>query len=89
MTTESTKQKTRRKITYVPAPLPAEGYVRLLSILAVLGISKTSFLNGVKAGKYPAGKLLTPRCRVWPVAEIRALLDSPEKLSETEAAGSL
>lgn len=83
MTTETTQRKPRKKITYIPAPLPAEGYVRLLSILAVLGISKTSFLNGVKAGKYPAGKLLSPRCRVWPVAEIRALLDSAEKLGES------
>lgn len=66
--------KPRKKITYIPAPLPDDGFVRLPSILAVLGISKTSFLDGIKAGKYPAGKLLSPRCRVWSVKEIRALL---------------
>jgi len=77
--TANTQQKPRNKITYTPAPLPAEGFVRLPSIIAVMGISKTGFLDGVKAGKFPAGKLLSPRCRVWAVAEIRALLASLEK----------
>ena len=78
MPTTTAQQKPRNKITYTPAPLPDEGVVRLPSVLAVLGISKTSYLDGVKAGKYPAGKLLSPRCRVWPVSEIRALLASVE-----------
>lgn len=81
MTTETvnTQQKPRKKITYTAVPLPAEGYVRLPSVLAVLGISKTTFLDGIKEGKYPAGKLLSPRCRVFNVAEIRNLLASLEK----------
>lgn len=66
--------KPRNKITYIPAPLPLEGVVRLPSILAFLNISKTSFLNGVKEGRFPAGKLLSLRCRVWDVASIRALV---------------
>lgn len=80
MTTKNTntQRKPRNKITYTPTPLPVEGLVRLPSVLAVLGISKTNFLNGVKEGKYPEGKLLSPRCRVWPVSEIRALLASLE-----------
>ena len=78
MTTKTAQQKPGNKITYIPAPLPAEGFVRLPSILSVLGISKTGFLDGVRTGKFPPGKLLSPRCRVWPVAEIRALLASIE-----------
>jgi prophage regulatory protein len=70
----TSKRKPRNKITYTTSPLPAEGLVRLPSVLAVLGISKTSFLNGIKAEKYPTGKLLSPRCRVWRVEQIRALL---------------
>jgi len=66
----------RNKKTYVPAPLPLEGYVRKPSFLAALGVSSTSFENGIKAGKIPAGILLSPRCRVWDVAEIRAYLAS-------------
>jgi prophage regulatory protein len=74
--TTKTSQKNRQKITSQPAPLPAEGFVRLPSILAVLQISKSSFLNGVKDGRYPAGKLLTPRTRVWDVKEVRSMLDA-------------
>ena len=77
--TEKTQHKPRNKLTYTPAPLPAEGVVRLPSVLAVLSISKTSFLDGVRSGKFPAGKLLSPRCRVWSVDSIRALLASLEK----------
>ena len=68
------QQQPRTKITYAPAPLPAEGFARLPSILSVLPISITSFLDGVKSGKYPPGQLLSPRCRVWPVDAIRALI---------------
>jgi prophage regulatory protein len=77
--TAKPRQKPSNKITYIPTPLPAEGFVRLPSVLAVLGISKTTFLDGVKSGKYPEGKLLSPRCRVYPVSEIRTLLASLEE----------
>jgi prophage regulatory protein len=70
--------KPRNKTTYKPAPLPNEGFVRLPSVLSVLGISKTSFYAGIKSGKFPKGKLLSERCRVWPVNEIRGLLDKIE-----------
>lgn len=69
-----TRKKPRKKVTYKPAPLPDEGFVRLPSVLSVLGISRTSFYQGIKSGKYPSGQLLTERCRVWPVSEIRELL---------------
>ncbi|QWF69656.1 AlpA family phage regulatory protein [Methylomonas paludis] len=75
LSAQSAARKSRTKITYAAYPLPTEGFVRLPSVLAVLGVSKSSFLNGVKSGLYPAGKLLSSRCRVWSAAEIRALLD--------------
>ena len=78
-TAANSQRKLRNKITYNPAPLPAEGVVRLPSVIAVLGISKSGFLDGVRKGKYPTGKLLSPRCRVWLVSDIRALLASLEK----------
>jgi predicted DNA-binding transcriptional regulator AlpA len=73
--------KPRNKTTYKPAPLPDEGFVRLPSVLAVLGISKTSFYAGIKLGRFPQGKLLSERCRVWPVSEIRNLLSQIENES--------
>jgi len=75
----TSEKKPRNKITYTPAPLPAEGVVRLPSVLAVLGISKSSFYEGIKTGKYPSGKLLSQRCRVWSAAQIRVLLSSLEE----------
>lgn len=71
-----TNKPPRQKHTYKPAPLPAEGFVRLPSILAALQISKTSFLNGVKAGRYPAGQLLNARTRVWPVEQVRSMIEA-------------
>jgi prophage regulatory protein len=80
MSTEETREtpKQKRKITYLPAPLPAEGVVRLPSFLAVLGISKCAFKRGVRQGIIPPGKLLSPRIRVWHVREIREFLTTLE-----------
>ena len=71
-------KKTRKKLTYLPQPLPAEGVVRKPSVLAVLGISSNALDNGIKKGLYPPGTLLSPRCRVWSVFSIRAFLASLE-----------
>ena len=67
-------KKPRNKVTYKPNPLPAEGFVRLPSVLNVLGVSRSTFLEGAKTGKYPKGKLLSPRCRIWVVSEIGEVL---------------
>jgi prophage regulatory protein len=75
---EKIQKKTRKKITYVPSELPLEGTVRLPSVIRALGISKNCFLAGVKAGIYPEGKLLSPRVRVWHVADLRKFLASLE-----------
>lgn len=73
------KPKSKNRHTYTVKQLPSDGFVRLPSVLAVLGISKTSYINGVKEGKFPEGKLLSARCRVYPVSEIRALLSKIEE----------
>lgn len=69
-------KKTRNIRTYTAKPLPAEGFVRKPTILAALQISGTSWENGRKDGRYPPGILLSPRTRVWPVEQIRELIDS-------------
>ncbi len=61
--------------TYVAQPIPEAGFVRLPSILAVYPVSRTSWLNGVKEGKYPAPVRLGERTVAWRAEEIRALLD--------------
>jgi prophage regulatory protein len=80
--THTKSTKTRQKITYRPTPLPPEGNVRLPSVLAFLGISRSSFLNGIKEGRYPPGILLGPKTRVWPVEEIRAIPQKTKGLSK-------
>lgn len=44
-------------------------------IPAILPISKASWWNGVRSGKYPKPKKLGPRTTVWTVEEIRQLIE--------------
>lgn len=58
----------------VPPVLPPEGFVRIPVVIAVLGIGKTSFLTGVREGKYPKPVKLGPRTSAWRVEDIRAVI---------------
>ena len=55
-------------------PLPREGFIRLPQVLNVLGMSKTSFMDGVRAGRFPAQVKLGPRMSAWRVEDIRELI---------------
>jgi len=55
-------------------PLPQEGFVRLPQVLHSTGMGRTTFLNGVKSGRFPAPIKLGPRIRVWRVEDIRELI---------------
>lgn len=57
------------------APLPAEGYVRLPQVLAAFPVSRSTWLAGVKSGRFPASVKLGPRTTAWKVSDIRALLE--------------
>ncbi|MGZ4958713.1 MAG: helix-turn-helix transcriptional regulator [Methylomonas sp.] len=66
--------------------LPETGFLRLKQIVgdpkaeppipAILPISRTSFLNGVKSGKYPKSIKLGERTTAWRVEDIRELIHS-------------
>jgi predicted DNA-binding transcriptional regulator AlpA len=64
--------------------LPSTGFVRLPQIIGdrkrgipgVLPIGRTTFLNGVKTGKYPKPVKLGQRTTAWRVEDIRSLLES-------------
>lgn len=60
------------------AALPAEGYVRLPQILAVIPVSKSTWWAGIKAGRFPRPVKLGPRTTAWPVDGIRNLLAAME-----------
>lgn len=67
--------------------LPETGFLRLCQIIGdhkrgfppILPISRTSFLNGVKSGKYPRPFKLSQRAVGWRVEDIRALIESMGK----------
>ncbi|MDN3570166.1 AlpA family phage regulatory protein [Methylobacterium longum] len=59
--------------------LPATGFVRLANILAPRGplpISKSSWWEGVRTGRYPQPIKLGPRITAWRCEDIRTLLET-------------
>ena len=60
---------------------PQTGFVRLSSILAPKGpipVSKSTWWQGVKDGRFPKAQKLGPRTTVWRVEDIRALFESSD-----------
>ncbi len=66
--------------------LPETGFVRLLQILGnpnakppipgVIPVSKSTWWNGVRAGKYPKPVKLGPHTTAWKVEDIRTMIAS-------------
>lgn len=59
---------------------PSTGFVRLSQILAPAGpipVSRSSWWQGVKEGRFPKPMKIGPRTTVWRVEEIRALYETP------------
>ena len=66
------------------AGLPSEGFVRISQIIGdkkkgivgVFPVSRASWYEGIKAGKYPSAlKIGDSRTSAWRVADIRALIE--------------
>jgi len=65
--------------------LPSTGYLRLPSIIgdpkakppipAVIPVSKSTWWQGVKDGRFPKAVKLGPRTTAWRVEDIRALIE--------------
>lgn len=70
-------------MTTTTHPLPETGFLRIWQIVgnpktntpALLPIGRTTFLNGVKSGKYPKPVKLGERTTAWRVEDIRALVE--------------
>jgi predicted DNA-binding transcriptional regulator AlpA len=67
-------------------PFPETGYVRLPQIIgnpkanppipAVIPVSKSTWWNGIKEGRFPQSVKLGPRTTAWRVEDIRQLIES-------------
>ncbi|MGH8579592.1 MAG: helix-turn-helix transcriptional regulator [Gammaproteobacteria bacterium] len=58
-----------------PITLPDDGFVRLPTVLAVYPVSKTTWWEGVRTGRYPAGIKLSSRITAWRSQDIRELIE--------------
>ena len=61
----------------LPQSLPSEGFVRLRFIIAPLGpipVSRSTWWQGVKDGRFPQAVKLGPKTTVWRVQDIRDLI---------------
>ena len=63
--------------SHVRAILPATGFVRLSAIIGPAGpipVSKSTWWDGVRQGRFPRPVKLGPRITAWRVEDIRALI---------------
>jgi len=66
--------------------LPETGYVRLPQIIgnpkanppipAIIPVSKSTWWNGIKEGRFPQSVKLGPRTTAWRVEDIKRLIES-------------
>ncbi|MEW6429578.1 MAG: AlpA family phage regulatory protein [Thermodesulfobacteriota bacterium] len=69
--------------------LPETGYLRLKQIVgdqaagipAIIPVSKSTWWDGVKTGRYPQPVKLSSRCTAWRVEDIRALVEQGCKVA--------
>lgn len=63
-----------------PSPQPKnDRFLRVPHVTERLAISRSSWWQGVKSGKYPPGIKLSPRVTVWRQSDVDALIASAGK----------
>jgi len=61
--------------------IPTEGFLRLSQIIgnknapAIIPLSRSTWLNGVREGRFPKPVKLSKRTTAWRVSDIRALIE--------------
>jgi prophage regulatory protein len=62
--------------------LPPTGFIRASTLIGkkgtpgLLPVSRSTFWNFVRSGRFPSGVLLSPKCRAWRVEEVRSWIAS-------------
>ena len=54
--------------------LPETGFVRLSTVLRVIPVSRSSWWQGVKSGKYPTPIKISANTTAWKAEDIRDLI---------------
>jgi predicted DNA-binding transcriptional regulator AlpA len=57
----------------VPSATPAAGFLRLPEVLRLYPVSRSTWLAGVRAGKFPKPVKLSPNCTAWRATDIAEL----------------
>jgi prophage regulatory protein len=60
--------------------LPEIGFVRERQVLRVFPVSRSTWWNGIRNGKYPKPVTLSERITAWRVSDIRALIEVSSRL---------
>jgi predicted DNA-binding transcriptional regulator AlpA len=59
--------------------LPETGLLRINQILRFIPVSRSSWWDGVKTGRFPKPFKLGERTTVWKVEDVRALINGGDK----------
>jgi Predicted transcriptional regulator len=63
------------KMTKVPT-IPETGFLRLQQVLTFIPVSKTTWWNGVKSGRFPSSIKLGPGITAWRAEDIRMFIEN-------------
>jgi prophage regulatory protein len=61
--------------------IPTTGFMRLPQVLAFVPVSKSTWWNGVRDGRFPQPVKLGPRMTAWKAEDIQSLI---ERLSTSQ-----
>lgn len=75
-----------KPISVEASAIPAEGFMRVPQILAVIPVCKATWWTWVRTGFAPAPIRLGKRCTMWQAADIRAFIDHLSAGDAQEAA---
>lgn len=56
-------------------PLPADGFLRLKQVLALIPVSASVWWQGVREGRFPKGVKLSANTTAWRAADIARLIE--------------
>lgn len=63
------------KETQSPLP-PLSGFLRLDQVLQLIPVSKATWWNGCRSGRFPKPYKLGPRVTAWKVTDIQSCLEN-------------